>query len=66
MTGPKKKQLLQDITEAAKPLGWSEVEVQRLIGLTNEMLVKLLAVFRRAANGTNREDRVSNMEPRIR
>lgn len=50
MTGPKKDELLASIAEAAKPLGWSKVEVQGLIILTKPILAKLLGVFRQAAN----------------
>ena len=59
-----KKQLLADITVAAKSQDWSKVEVQGLIILTKPILAKLLVVFRRAANGTTREDRVSKTQPK--
>ena len=45
---PQKKQLLADITVAAKSQGWSKVEVQGLIILTKPILAKLLVVFRNA------------------
>ena len=60
---PQKKQLLADITVAAKSQGWSKVEVQGLIILTRPILAKLLLVFRKAANGTNREDRIVRPDP---
>lgn len=48
MADPQKKQLLADITVAAKSQGWSKVEVQGLIILTKPILAKLLVVFRNA------------------